>query len=197
MLPTQTGSTAWLVVAWVSLAVAFACGCDRDPPVGGYFDAMRNVEARRLRDGLGQGVRASLQNNLSAYGFSVMITATFGVLSATVGSPHVVDVFAFVAGAVTGVSIVDGIATHGFKYKFRSEDSDVVALGAALGYVSVGLAVGAAAGIGAIVGGWPGWALGALAATCAFVLLSGIEMTLARIAQEDRESATEQEPDSS
>lgn len=142
---------------------------------------------KEVRAGLGGGLRTSLRNNLSAYGFSVMITASFGVLSATCGSPDVLDVFAFVGGAVTGVSLLDGIATHGFRRRFRSEDSDVIALGAALGYLSVGLAVGAAALAGKLLTDWPAWVVGSFAATLVFVLLSGLEMTVARIAQEDRE----------
>lgn len=122
-----------------------------------------------------------------------MITASFGVLNATQGQPTVLDVFAFLGGAVTGVSVVDGIATHGFRRRFRGEDSDVIALAAAIGYVSVGLAVGTAAVAGAILDDWVGWAVGALVATTTFVLLSGLEMTFARIAQEDREEVDDEE----
>jgi hypothetical protein len=106
---------------------------------------VHGVESQRVRNGLGQGIRTSLQNNVSAYGFSVMITASFGVLNATIASPSVVDVFAFLGGAVTGVSILDGLVTRGFRSSFRREKSDVIALGAALGYVSVGLSVGTTA----------------------------------------------------
>jgi hypothetical protein len=153
--------------------------------------SMISTDPRRVRAGLGHGVRASLQNNLSAYGFSVMITASFGVLNATQGQPRVADVFAFLGGAVTGVSVVDGIATHGFRWRFRSEDSDVIALGAALGYVSVGLAVGAVTLVGSIFDGAAGWAVGGFVATTAYVLLSGLELAFARIAQEDREEVEE------
>jgi hypothetical protein len=164
------------------------------PPRDDAALSMISTDPARVRSGLGHGVRTSLRNNLSAYGFSVMITATFGVLSATAGSPGVGDVFSFVAGAVTGVSVIDAIATHGFKYRFRSEETDVIALAAALGYVSVGIAVGVAAGIGSILDGWIGWGIGAGAAALVYVVLSGFEMTLARIAQEDRESEEKDEP---
>ena len=146
------------------------------------------MTARRARSGFAHGVRASLRNNLSAYGFSVMITATFGVLGASLGSPDVGQVFLFAGGAVTGVTLVDGITSHEFREKMRGEPSDVVALGAALGYVSIGVAIGLAALIAKILQGGIAWGLGALGASVIFVLISGIEMTLARIAQEDREA---------
>jgi hypothetical protein len=37
------------------------------------------------------------------------------------------------------------LVTRGFRSSFRREKSDVIALGAALGYVSVGLSVGTTA----------------------------------------------------
>ena len=40
-------------------------------------------------------VRTSIANNASAYGYSVMITASFGVLAGAGGGPSFVDVFIF------------------------------------------------------------------------------------------------------
>jgi hypothetical protein len=49
-----------------------------------------------------RGVRASLGNNAAAYAYSVMITATFGVLTSILGPSAVFDVFTFAVGAATG-----------------------------------------------------------------------------------------------
>lgn len=140
---------------------------------------------------MGHGVRTALRNNVSAYGFSVMITATFGVLTAGLGSPDVGDVFVFAAGGVTGVTAVEAISSHGFKERMHGDSSDVVALGAAIGYFSVGLAIGAAAFVTALVTGPPGWGLGAGAASGVYVMIAGLEMAVARAAQEDRECVEE------
>jgi hypothetical protein len=142
---------------------------------------------RRFGSGLPHGIRTALRNNLAAYGFSVMITATFGVLSASLGPPNVGDVFLFAGGAVTGVTLVDGITSRGFRERLRGEQSEVVALGAALGYFSVGLAIGAAALVSEVLEAGIGWAAGAAAAAVLYVLISGGEMTMAHIAQEDLE----------
>ncbi|MGD9734598.1 MAG: hypothetical protein AB7V58_03155 [Solirubrobacterales bacterium] len=45
----------------------------------------------RLRSGFGGGVRTALRNNLSAYGLSVMITASFGSLHAEAPDPERTD----------------------------------------------------------------------------------------------------------
>jgi hypothetical protein len=146
------------------------------------------MNADRIASGLGHGVRTALTNNLSAYGFSVMITASFGVISAQLGSPTVGDVFLFVAGAVTVVTAIDGISSRGFRQRMRSDSSDVVALGAALGYFSVGLAVGGAVLAAVVIGeNAISWAAGSAVACAIYILLAGLEMAVARVLQEDRE----------
>lgn len=142
----------------------------------------------RLARVLERGVRTSVRNNASAYGFSVMITAAFGVLTAALGSPRVGDVFLYAGGAVLGVTIVEGLASRGFRIRLRGEQSDVVALGSAFGFASVGLAVGAAALAAELLGGWLGWLIGPLLASSLYVVASGIEMSLARVAQKRREA---------
>ena len=148
---------------------------------------------RSVGERFGHGTRSALANNLSAFGFSVMITATFGVLSAQLGSPGTVEVFLFAAGGVGGVTLVDGISTKGFKRQMRGETSDVVALGAGLGFVSVGAAIGCAAGTAALLDGGSAWPLGAFLASCAYLVLNGAELSLAKVLQEDRDADTAQE----
>jgi hypothetical protein len=45
--------------------------------------------------------------------------------------------------------------------------------------------------ITAVTSVWVGWAVGSFAAILLFVLLAGLEMTVARIVQEDREQVDE------
>ncbi|HET6570831.1 MAG TPA: hypothetical protein VFG58_05020 [Solirubrobacterales bacterium] len=134
------------------------------------------------------GVRTSVRNNVAAYGFSVMITAAFGVLSATLGSPKVGEVFIYAGGAVAGVTLIEGAASRGFRVRLRGEPSDVIALGSSFSFASVGLAVGAAALSGAILGSWVGWLVGPLLASSTYVVASGIEMALAHEAQKRRQA---------
>lgn len=141
---------------------------------------------REVGAGLGHGTRTALGNNLSAFGFSVMITATFGALSAQLGPPGTAEVFLFATGAVAGVTILDGISSKGFRRQLRGENSDVVALGTGFGFVSVLVAIGTATLVAEIVDGGSGWPLGAFLATCVYVLLAGVEMAVAKILQRER-----------
>ncbi len=145
-----------------------------------------------LKAGIERGVRTSVRNNVAAYGFSVMITAAFGVLSAALGSPGTGDVFLYAAGAVAGVTIVEGIASRGFKVRLRGEPSEVVALGSSFSFASVGLAVGAAALSGETLVAWVAWLVGPLLASATYVVASGVEMALAHAAQERREAEREE-----
>ena len=153
------------------------------------------MRLREIADGLGHGTRAALVNNLSAFGFSVMITATFGLLSAQLGSPGAPDVFLFAAGGVAGVTLIDGVTSKGFRRRLRGETSDVLALGTGFSFISVLGAIGSADLLAEILGdGGSAWPLGAFAACCVFVLLSGVEMSVAKVLQEDRDAEAEEEP---
>lgn len=151
---------------------------------------------RRMREvgyGLGHGTRTALLNNLSAFGFSVMITATFGALSAQLGPPGTVEVFLFAAGAVGGVTLLDGISSKGFRRQLRGETSDVIALGTGFSFVSVLAAIGSAALFAGIVDGGSGWPIGAFLASCVYVLLAGVEMSVAKVLQSERHADTEEQ----
>jgi hypothetical protein len=145
--------------------------------------ADRSAADSRGRTGLwrayARAVRASLGNNASAYAYSVMITASFGVLTTILGPSGIVDVFVFALGAAIGFTLTEGIASRGFRVRMRGDPPEVVVLGSALGYFSVLLAVGAAAVAGLALGPDWGWAAGSFAGTCLFLLLGGVEMLVA------------------
>lgn len=151
------------------------------------------MEKGELKSNLAHGIRTSVRNNLTAYGFTVMVTSSFGVLAATVGAPTVGHVFLFAGGAVTGVTAVEAIASRGFKMRMRGEPSEVVVLGSAFGFVSAGLGIGAATLCGELLGGWLAWYTGPLAASTVYVLASGVEMALAHTAQEGHTPMEEEE----
>jgi hypothetical protein len=142
-----------------------------------------------LKGSIEQGVRTSVRNNAAAYGYSVMITASFGVLSAALGAPELGDGFLYAAGAVSGVTLVEGAASRGFRVKLRGEPSEVVALGSSFSFASVGLGVGSAALCGELLSSWVAWLAGPLIASAIYVVASGVEMALAHAAQERREEA--------
>jgi threonine/homoserine/homoserine lactone efflux protein len=131
-----------------------------------------------------RGLRSAAHNNASAYGYSVTITATFGILSVVAASTSVFEIFAFAGGAVLAYALVDGVASGGFKHGPRDEEpSEVTALGSSISFVSVGVALGVALVEAQLVGGWVAWPLGAFSATVAYLLLLALEIGLAERAK--------------
>ncbi len=129
-----------------------------------------------------RGVQSSVRNNASAFGFSIMITATLGVLQTIISTPSVSDLFLFLLGAVIGTVVVEAAATGGFRDRVRSEPPDVVVIGSAFSLLSVSASVGIAALAGDLLGSGVGWPAGGFLATTAFMLFVGFEMALAQCA---------------
>lgn len=136
-------------------------------------------------------LRLSLRNNAGAYGFSVMITGVFAVLSAIYSSPDVTEIFLFLVGAVVSFATIEVVATRGFRRSLAErEATQVVALGSSLGLVSLSIAVGAAALAGLVVPEPTSWPVGSFVGSSAYLLVTAAEMAVARRIEEARDLAT-------
>lgn len=144
----------------------------------------RQDGARRLP--LFHGVETSIRNNASAYPFSVMITAAFAVTNRVVSDLSVGRILLFVLGATTAFAVLEAVVTHGFKHRVPAESADTVVLGSALAMASVTAAVSSVWLAGHLVQGAPGWALAPFVGTTVYLLVSSIEMAVAR-RREERE----------
>jgi len=131
------------------------------------------------REVLFHGVRTSVRNNGVAYGFSVMITASFGLLQSATGSASTLDIFFFAGGAVAGFVLLEAIASNLFRVRMRGDPPEVVALGTAFSFFSVGVGLAVAAAVGAVVSPGLAWPVGGFGATLAYVTAAGAEMALA------------------
>ncbi|HEX6311950.1 MAG TPA: hypothetical protein VF152_10010, partial [Acidimicrobiia bacterium] len=114
---------------------------------------------------------------------SVMITASAASLVYYTGTARPWELFLFAAGAIAGFTLVEASVSRGFRYRLRPEPSDVVALGSALSFASVGLGLGTAVLVGVVLDSWLIWPAGAFAATIVYVLASGVEISLAERAR--------------
>jgi hypothetical protein len=139
------------------------------------------------------GLRTSILNNATAYGFSVMITTVLAATQVVLQTPHLPELFAYAAGATLAFAAVEAAATGGFRIRARPEPSTVVAAGTSLATVSVAAALGAGIGAAKLVDGPVGWFLAAFCATVTYGLLSGVEMALGHRQQEQRDERPEEE----
>lgn len=137
------------------------------------------------------GLQTTVLNNASAYAYSVTITATFAATQRVLDSPSLPELFLFVVGATAAFAAAEGAATRGFRDRGRPERGDVIALGSAMAMISVSVSLAVAIGLAHLFGGAIAWFVVPFGATVAFLLLSGLEMMLARREQERRNDTAE------
>ena len=124
------------------------------------------------------GLHTSARGNAPAYGYSVTITASFGILSALKGSPGVAEIFLFAAGAIAGFALVEAIVTGGFRHGLEDEPTEVKALGGSISVLSVGGALAGTLGIGTLLG-TAAWPLGSFTATVLYLCFYALEISIA------------------
>ena len=91
-----------------------------------------------------RGVDTATRNNVTAYGYSVSITAAFALLQTSRTDTGVLEIFAFAVGAVIAFALIAGLASGFFEEELEDQSSNVKALAGALWFFSVGLALGVA-----------------------------------------------------
>ncbi len=126
-----------------------------------------------------RGLVTSVVNNGSAFGFSVMITAAFGMLGHFHGKPSAVEVFLFALGAVLAVSVIEAVASRGFRRRPDIHPKEVILLGTAANFVSVLVALGAVYAAGGRLPELVAWPVGPLLSAGVYVLVEGAELALA------------------
>jgi hypothetical protein len=137
------------------------------------------LEALRAASAYGSGVRTVLRDNATAYGFSVVITATFGLVSRE-HRPTVLGIALFAAGAAGAFLLVDLLASRFFRRVSITGTRRVVLVSGALDVMSIMGAVGVGIGLATLPGvlAWPAAAGGA---TLTYLLLSGLDVLVARL----------------
>ncbi len=88
------------------------------------------------------------------------------------------------AATVLAFTLIGAIAFGGFRYRLEDEPSHVKALGGALAFLSVGLALVVALVIGHLSVGFGGWPLGAFLTTCVYLGLVSLEIAPAELLEE-------------
>jgi hypothetical protein len=126
-----------------------------------------------------RGMGESTRHNSLAYGYSLALGGSFGVLTAQ-NRTSVASMLLFgIAGALP-FSILNPLVTRGYSTRVEGEPPIVLSLGSSFGFVSVAGAIGAAAIVGAFLGGWVAWTVGAFCASSAYLILTGLEFVVAR-----------------
>ncbi len=82
-----------------------------------------------------RGVDTATRNNVTAYGYSVSITAAFAILQTSRTDTGVIEIFS--AGAVVAFAIIAAVASGFFREELEDQHSNVKSLAGALSFFSV------------------------------------------------------------
>ena len=126
-----------------------------------------------------RGVDTATRNNVTAYGYSVTITAAFALLQTSRSDTGAAQIFAFAAGAVVAFAVIAALASGFFQEELEDQPSNVKSLAGALSFFSVGLALGVAYVVGILLQGLAAWPVSAFLTTVVYVASVGIELAVA------------------
>ncbi|MQA15175.1 MAG: hypothetical protein GEV09_13690 [Pseudonocardiaceae bacterium] len=142
--------------------------------------AAAEVEAQRAVHVYGSGVRTTLRQNATAYGFSISITAAFGlVTSSHQQASFPLQSVLFAGGAVVAFLLVELVASRLFKRGGRTEPESVVMISGAVDALSVLASLGAASALSQLPG-IASWPLTGFAVTLVYLLVGGLDVLVAR-----------------
>lgn len=128
-----------------------------------------------------RGLGASTRHNALAYGYSLALTGTFGVLVDTSGTPQPYEILLFAIGAAITFTIANVVSTEGFRTRVKEEPPAVRSLGSSLGFLSVTGSIAVAWALGWAFGrGWVPWLVAPFASSAVYLLLSALEISAAR-----------------
>ena len=128
---------------------------------------------------VGRELSTSVHGNSTAFGFSITVTGTFGVLSTLEGSPSLHEILLFGMAGAVAVALLEGLVTKGFRVPASEATSEVQMLGTAMNFASVAAGIAAAMALGEIAGGTIAWPLGGFGAALVFMLGESGEILLA------------------
>jgi hypothetical protein len=132
------------------------------------------------RAALGTIVAASA----APYGYTVTLWSS-GALLRSHGTPHVAEVFGFVAGALAGFGLMAVLARGALARMESLDDATDRVWAGALDWLAVGVTVGAVALL-AEMHGWKAWPLGSFAATALYLLAASLQLTVVATRRKQR-----------
>lgn len=128
---------------------------------------------------LRRGIVSSSVNNSSAFGFSILITSAFGMLNTFEGSPSALDIVLFALGAAVPFSVLEAIASRGFRRRPQTQGKEVIMLGTAANVLSIAVALAVTYLAAKLLHGPPSWGISPLFASTVYMLVEAVELATA------------------
>ncbi len=132
------------------------------------------------------GLRTSVGGNAQAFGYSITITVTFGVVTSAEGQPSQPELMGFAVSAVAAFSLLNVIVARMLaRTESTAELSKIILIATATDFLAVGAGVGAAMGIAHAAGGWAAWVFAPFGAGLVYVLVQSLELSLGEVRAAD------------
>lgn len=129
----------------------------------------------------GSGVRTALKNNATAYGFSISITAAYGLVTGARGTGSSVETVFFALGAALAFLLIGAVFITRFRVGSLEEGGQVATMSGGIDVLSVAAAVAAAFGFSRIPG-FVAWPLTGGGTVVTYLLVGGLDVLIARLA---------------
>ena len=135
------------------------------------------------RDGVGptlaRALRSTVGRESTTFGFSILVTVTFGLLQTTHGPPDRPRIFLYAFGAVMSFTLLEGILSRGFRSPMPQHHTRTLAMGTSLNIVSVLVGLGSALLLAEVTSHVAVWAVAPFVAGAAYLVTESIETALA------------------
>ena len=126
-----------------------------------------------------RGMRSTVGRESTTFGFSILVTAAFGLLQTMRGSPDVGRVFLFAIGAVASFTVLEAVLSRGFRGPMPQHDSRVLAVGTSMNLLSVVGGLGLCWVMVRLVPTAAVWAVATFLGAVAYLLLESAETAVA------------------
>lgn len=126
-----------------------------------------------------RGLNSAATGNAQAFGYSVTVTVTFGVVSSAHPDPSRFELISFALAVAMAFSLVNLLTARISISRGVGSGADrAVLVGTATDFFAVGGSVGVAIGIAHFTGGWTVWVLAPFAASIIYVLVQSVELAV-------------------
>jgi hypothetical protein len=144
------------------------------------------------------GLDSAARGNAQAFGFSILVTVTFGAVSARHGSPGPGQLMGFALCAVAafaGLNVVVALVLD--RAPSSATPQRILLLATATDFLAVGSGVGAAEWIAAECPGTTAWLLAPPAASLLYTLVQAVEFAVGRATSEkaDKDAGADDSPE--
>lgn len=137
-----------------------------------------NPSKGRSRSAVVRGLRSTVGRESTTFGFSILVTVSFGLLQTTEGSPDVGRIFLFAVGAGMSFTLLEGVLSKGFRAAMPQHRTRIQAVGTSLNVLSVVGGLAAAWLVGEMMSHAAAWAVAPFLAGVVYLLLESLETAL-------------------